>query len=75
MMYHSDGRRHRQSLVYFGEPQDSSANVAAAGCKPAGFRRTEYVSTYRTSREANRRGTLLSAGAPSVRCHFYVVLV
>ena len=22
MMYHLDGRRHRQSLVYFGEPQD-----------------------------------------------------
>ena len=22
MMYHLDGRRHRQTLVYFGEPQD-----------------------------------------------------
>jgi hypothetical protein len=22
MMYHLDGRRRRQSLVYFGEPQD-----------------------------------------------------
>ena len=22
MMYYMDGRRHRQSLVYFGEPQD-----------------------------------------------------
>ena len=37
--------------------------------------RTKYVSTYRTSREANRRGTFLSAGAASVRCHFYVILV
>ena len=25
MMYHLDGRRHRQSLVYFGEPQDLSS--------------------------------------------------
>ena len=24
MMYHLDGRRRRQSLVYFGEPQDYS---------------------------------------------------
>ena len=27
-MYYSDGRRRRQTLVYFGEPQVSSANVA-----------------------------------------------
>ena len=29
IMYYLDGRRRRQSLVYFGSPQDSSANVAA----------------------------------------------
>ena len=28
-MYYLDGRWRRQSLVYFGKPQDSSANVAA----------------------------------------------
>ncbi len=27
-MHHLDGRWRRQSLVYFGKPQDSSANVA-----------------------------------------------
>ena len=27
-MYYLDGRRRRQSLVYYGKPQDSSANVA-----------------------------------------------
>ena len=28
-MYYSDGRWRRQSLVYFGEPKDSSVNVGA----------------------------------------------
>ena len=27
-MYYLDGKRPRQSLVYFGSPQDPSANVA-----------------------------------------------
>ena len=38
-MYYPDGRWQRQSLVYFGKPQDSSANVdifpgAARVCSP-----------------------------------------
>ena len=28
-MYYLDGRWRRQALAYFGNPQDSSANVAA----------------------------------------------
>ena len=28
MMYHLDGRRRRQSLVYFGEPQDLVTSVS-----------------------------------------------
>ena len=35
-MYYLDGRWRRQALVYFGEPQDSSANVAAGRCVPGG---------------------------------------
>ena len=35
MMYHLDGRRRRQSLVYFGEPEDSSANVAGGAFREA----------------------------------------
>ena len=35
MMDHLDGRRHRQSLVYFGEPQVSSANVAGGALREA----------------------------------------
>ena len=66
MMYPLDGRRHRQSLVYFGEPQEPSDLAYRHTRNPRVFR-TEYVSTYRTSREANRR-TFLSDGAPSVRC-------
>ena len=38
-MYYSDGRWRRQSLVYFGEPQDSSANVGA-GRFGGGYRRS-----------------------------------
>ena len=34
-MYHLDGRRHCQSLVYFGEPQDSSANVTGGPFREA----------------------------------------
>ena len=35
MMYHVDGRRHRQSLVYFGDPEASSANVAGGAFREA----------------------------------------
>ena len=28
-MYHLDGRWRHQSLVYFGDPEDSSVNVGA----------------------------------------------
>ena len=35
MMYHLDGRRHRQSLVYFDKPQDSSANVVGGALREA----------------------------------------
>ena len=35
MMYHLDVRRRRQSLVYFGEPKDSSANVAGGAFREA----------------------------------------
>ena len=35
MMYYLDSRRHRQSLVYFGSPQDSSANVAGGAFREA----------------------------------------
>ena len=34
-MYHLDGRRRRQALVYFGEPEDSSANVAGVAFREA----------------------------------------
>jgi len=34
-MYYLDGRRHRQSLVQFGEPQDSSVNVAGGAFREA----------------------------------------
>ena len=34
-MYYLDGRWRRQSLVYFGEPQDSSANVAGGAFREA----------------------------------------
>ena len=34
-MYNLDGRWRRQSLVYFGEPQDSSANVADGAFREA----------------------------------------
>ena len=37
-MYYLDGRWRRQSLVYFGEPQDSSANVTAGQCLPGASR-------------------------------------
>ena len=35
MMYHLDGRRHHQSLVYFGKAEDSSANVAGGALREA----------------------------------------
>jgi hypothetical protein len=35
MMYYLDGRWRRQSLVYFGEPQDSSPNVAGGAFREA----------------------------------------
>ena len=35
MMYYLDGRRRRQSLVYFGNPQDESANVAGGALREA----------------------------------------
>ena len=35
MMYHLDGRWRRQSLVHFGNSQDSSANVAAGAFREA----------------------------------------
>ena len=34
-MYYLDRRRRRQSLVYFGEPQDSSVNVAGGPFREA----------------------------------------
>ena len=34
-MYQLDSRRRRESLVYFGEPQDSSANVADGAFREA----------------------------------------
>ena len=34
-MYYLDGRWRRQSLVYFGRPQDSSANVAGGAFREA----------------------------------------
>ena len=34
-MYYLDGRWRRQSLVYFGSPQDSSANVAGGAFREA----------------------------------------
>ena len=34
-MYYLDGRWRRQSLVYFGEPEDSSANVASDAFREA----------------------------------------
>ena len=43
-MYYWDGGRRRQSLVYFGEPQDSSANVAVG----------RYGRVYRRSADAPR---------------------
>ena len=37
-MYHLDGRWRRQSLVYFGEPQVSSVNVAGGAFRePRGY--------------------------------------
>ena len=41
-MYHLDGRRRRQSLVYFGEPQDSSAERAV----PSGRREGMFPGRY-----------------------------
>ena len=35
MMYQLDSRWRRESLVYFGEPQDSSANVAGGAFREA----------------------------------------
>ena len=43
-MYYLDGRWRLQSLVYFGEPQDSSANVAVG----------RYGGVYRRSADAPR---------------------
>ena len=39
MMYHLDGRRHRQSLVYFGEPRRIWPRAKLAGLRltPADF--------------------------------------
>ena len=34
-MYQSDGKRRRQALVYFGKPEDSSANVAGGAFRGA----------------------------------------
>ena len=34
-MYHLDGGWRRQSLVYFGEPQDSFMNVAGGAFREA----------------------------------------
>ena len=34
-MYQPDGRRHHQSLVYFGNPEDSSVNVAGGAFREA----------------------------------------
>ena len=34
-MYYLDGRRRRQSLVYFGMPQDSSVNVTGGAFREA----------------------------------------
>ena len=40
-MYHLDGKRRRQPLVYFGEPQVSSANVAG-GALRAGYDASKF---------------------------------
>ena len=34
-MYYMDGRWRRQTLVYFGSPQDSSVNVAGGAFREA----------------------------------------
>ena len=44
-MYHLDGRWRRQSLVYFGKPLDSSANVAVGRCLPGGMRVSSRAAT------------------------------
>ena len=60
MMYHLDGRRRRQSLVYFGEPEDSSANVAAV---PSGRREGMFPGRYaETFGRGERLGCNLNLG-------------
>ena len=44
-MSHLDGRWRRQSLVYFGKPLDSSANVAVGRCLPGGMRVSSRAAT------------------------------
>ena len=45
MMYYLDGRRRRQSLVYFGNSKGSSANVAAGQCLPGASRVSSRAAT------------------------------
>ena len=51
-MYHLDGRWRRQSLVYFGEPQDSSVNVAG-GAFREGARVCSRAATLKSLVSAN----------------------
>ena len=44
-MYYLDGRWRRQALVYFGKPEDSSANVAAGRCLPGVSRVSSWAAT------------------------------
>ena len=53
MMYYLDGRWRRQSLVYFGEPQDSSANVAVRRCVPGSMRVSSRAATVKILVSAN----------------------
>ena len=44
-MYYLEGGWRRQSLVYFGELQDSSANVAVGRCVPGASRVSSRAAT------------------------------
>ena len=53
MMYYLDGRRRRQSLVYFGNSKGSSANVAAGQCLPGASRVSSRAATRKQMVAAN----------------------
>ena len=54
MMYHLDGRRHRQSLVYFGESQDLTTSESSA----------VWAGRSRSPRQTLRHGAVVVALAP-----------